>query len=446
MPIPFVTVDAFTSVKYRGNPAAVVMLPLPLCADDAAKDGVVGGGKDGFPLDDFLIDVAKEMNLSETAFVKPREGALDADGADGGGDGGDGAFEEYDLRWFTPSGAEVDLCGHATLATAHALWSTGGVPPTRPLRFHTRSGALPVLPLGGGLAELDFPSAPPIPVSLVPGPDPRGSKGEDAIAAAASVTPETVAAALNLPESTVGACRCYPANDPRFARYGYGLTRVARVVSSSACTFVFHFLTTVALAVFARLLKHLYPRSTFVFGISVEMMCDEERSSHGAGPSSSAPKIVGRNAFGDTFAVFSDPRHVLRASPSMEAVAALGGRGLVATAAGGLGQGGVAVDFTSRFWGPNIGIPEDPVTGSSFCGLAPYWSEALGVAPGAELVGYQASTRGGMVRVAVRDAGEKMELEKKSSSSQGGGGGGGERSKRVSIRGYAVTVFRGEIL
>lgn len=215
MPIPFVTVDAFTSVKYRGNPAAVVMLPLLLGDDDRPKDGVDGGGKDGFPSDDFLIDVAKEMNLSETAFVKPRAGALDADGANGGGDGGDGGFEEYDLRWFTPSGAEVDLCGHATLATAHALWSSGAVPTTRPLRFHTRSGPLPVLPLGGGLAELDFPSAPPIPMSLIPDPNPRGSEDEDAVAESVhsdersavpmSVTPENVAAALNLPESTVGA-------------------------------------------------------------------------------------------------------------------------------------------------------------------------------------------------------------------------------------------------
>lgn len=149
---------------------------------------------------------------------------------------------------------------------------------------------------------------------------------------------------------------------------------------------------------------------------------------------------MGRNAVGDTFAVFSDPQHVLDASPSLPDVAALGGRGLVATAAGGVGEGGVAVDFTSRFWGPNIGIPEDPVTGSSFCGLAPYWAEALGVAPGTELVGYQASARGGMVRVAVRVG------AKKTAAAASGGEEEEEELNRVSIRGYAVSVFRGEIL
>ena len=129
MPIPFVTVDAFTTVKYRGNPAAVVILPMDTKDDDdGGGDGGGGGGgggregKDGFPTDAFLVDVAKEMNLSETAFVKPR--AVDAGVSSSGHDDGVAAshgaaassadadadphrFEEFDLRWFTPDGTEA---------------------------------------------------------------------------------------------------------------------------------------------------------------------------------------------------------------------------------------------------------------------------------------------------------------------------------------------------
>jgi len=129
MPVPFVTVDAFTSVKYRGNPAAVVIFPETEGAPDVA----------GFPSDTVLAEIAQEFNLSETAFVlraaRARGDALEVD-----------AVAEFDLRWFTASGTEVDLCGHATLAAAHALWDTGVAPPTSPLLFHTRSGPLPVVP------------------------------------------------------------------------------------------------------------------------------------------------------------------------------------------------------------------------------------------------------------------------------------------------------------
>lgn len=324
MPLPFVTVDAFTSVRFRGNPAAVVLLPRSSDPENGSaeliEDGTPGGTRmQGFPLDGFLADVAKEMNLSETAFVKPR-GPRDDDDDDA-----------FDLRWFTRDGTEVDLCGHATLATAHALWSTGATPSTRTLRFHTRGGELTVRPLGDGLAEMDFPSAPPTLDRLD-----------------AAVTPQKVAAALTLPGDV-------------------------------------------------------------------------------------APRIVGSNAVGDIFAVFDEAEDVLRARPNAALVAALGGRGLVATAAGGTGEGGADVDFTSRFFGPNIGIEEDPVTGSSFCGLAPYWTAELGVEPGAELVGYQASARGGTVRVAVRRQPTR-------------GGEGDAGTERVAIRGHAVTVVRGEVL
>ena len=112
-------------------------------------------GKDGFPPDAFLANVAKEMNLSETAFVKPRppprraqqpaaerEAASESSDADSVASGKKRRDEpdhmDYDLRWFTPSGTEVDLCGHATLATAHALFELGpGAVPPRPVSDST---------------------------------------------------------------------------------------------------------------------------------------------------------------------------------------------------------------------------------------------------------------------------------------------------------------------
>lgn len=118
-------VDAFTAVPFRGNPAGVCLLDRP------ADPG-------------WMQRLAAEMNLSETAFVTRR---------------GDGTF---DLRWFTPV-AEVKLCGHATLASAHVLWETGRLPAADPARFHTLSGQL-VARRGGEAIVLDFPAAPTHPL------------------------------------------------------------------------------------------------------------------------------------------------------------------------------------------------------------------------------------------------------------------------------------------
>ena len=131
MPIPVCVVDAFASRPFEGNPAGVCLAPASL--PDSWRRGV-----------------ARELNLSETAFPVPRD---------------DG---DWDLRWFTPA-AEVDLCGHATLATAHVLWERGGVPAGRPIRFHTRSGPL-VCRTADGRVSMDFPARPapacPVPVGL----------------------------------------------------------------------------------------------------------------------------------------------------------------------------------------------------------------------------------------------------------------------------------------
>jgi len=128
MSLPLYQVDAFADGPFTGNPAAVVLL------DEAAEAG-------------WMQQVAAEMNLSETAFVRP----IDDTEAD------------YELRWFTP-GAEVQLCGHATLATAHTLWSHGGAAKDRPLRFRTlHSGVLSCVRREAGWIAMDFPADPATP-------------------------------------------------------------------------------------------------------------------------------------------------------------------------------------------------------------------------------------------------------------------------------------------
>lgn len=137
MAIPLFQVDAFTSRTFAGNPAAVCLLDGPAEAD-------------------WMQSVAQEMNLSETAFLYPV--------ADG-----------FHLRWFTPA-AEVALCGHATLASAHVLWSAGVLPVGAQARFHTLSGLLTADQIPGteedgpddSWIELDFPAKPVTPAEAPP--------------------------------------------------------------------------------------------------------------------------------------------------------------------------------------------------------------------------------------------------------------------------------------
>jgi PhzF family phenazine biosynthesis protein len=113
-------VDAFADGPFTGNPAAVCLLDEPAGAA-------------------WMQQVAAEMNLAETAFVEPRAGG-------------------YGLRWFTPA-VEVALCGHATLASAHVLFSTGSSARGRPITFHSASGPLTARQDGQAIA-LDFPAQP----------------------------------------------------------------------------------------------------------------------------------------------------------------------------------------------------------------------------------------------------------------------------------------------
>ena len=242
MTLPLFLVDAFTDRPFAGNPAAVCLLP-------AWRD------------ERWLQNVAGEMHQSETAFLVQR--------ADG-----------FDLRWFTPV-AEVDLCGHATLAPAHVLWQKELVPAQQAISFFTRSGVLKAVRKGNEI-ELDFPLKPDEPCPV----------------------PANLAEAL-------------------------GVT----------------------------------------------------------------PKYVGRNRF--DYLVEVESEAVLRAvAPDFKALAAVPVRGVIVTSRSSEPR----FDFVSRFFAPGVGIDEDPVTGSSHCCLGAFWSKRLGKS---DLVGYQASARGGVVRVRV---------------------------------------------
>jgi PhzF family phenazine biosynthesis protein len=259
---PFTQVNAFTDRPFAGNPAAVCLLPGPRDAE-------------------WMQLVAREMNLAETAFLV-REG------------------DGFQLRWFTPS-VEVDLCGHATLASAHALWEGGHLRPDETARFHTRSGVLSAS-RRDGLIWLDFPSTPPV---LAPAPD-------------------ELRDGLGVPLSFVG-------------------------------------------------------RTPFDYLVEL----DAEST-------------------------------VRRLVPDLTLLGRLPMRGVIVTAS----STSADQDFVSRFFAPAAGIPEDPVTGSAHCALAPYWAAKLGRS---ELRGYQASARGGLVRVRLA-------------------------ADRVLLGGHAVTVMRGELL
>jgi len=254
-------VDAFTAERFAGNPAAVCLL-------ETEHD------------DHWMQSVACEMNLSETAFLLPGD-------------------ERFGLRWFTPS-VEVDLCGHATLASAHILWETGAAGAADTIEFDTRSGVLSATRRDGWI-ELDFPA-----------------------------TPEEEA------ESNIDLQRALGAT----------------------------------------------------------------------------PSYVGKSKF-DFLVELASEKVVREVEPDFVILERAAARGIIITAH----AAGDEYDFVSRFFAPQTGVAEDPVTGSSHCCLAPYWARRLGRN---ELIGYQASARGGTVRVRIE-------------------------GDRVILGGQAVTVFDAEL-
>jgi PhzF family phenazine biosynthesis protein len=253
-------VDAFTHEPFKGNPAGVVLLTT-------AKP------------DEWMQDFAREMNLSETAFLVKLQ-------------------DKYLLRWFTPK-VEVDLCGHATLASAHVLFNEGLVEKDEMILFDSASGILKARYLDRWI-ELDFPA-----FEVRTG----------------NVTPEITDA------------------------LGFE------------------------------------PGQVFESDVNL---------------------LVEMNSL----------ENVRDYLPDFEKLAALPYQGLIITS-----RMEGEFDFTSRYFAPQAGINEDPVTGSAHCSLAPYWSHILGKN---EFTAYQASDRGGVLKV-------KME------------------NNRAFIQGRAVTIFEGEL-
>jgi PhzF family phenazine biosynthesis protein len=236
-------IDAFADGPFTGNPAAVVLLP---------KAQPVR----------WMQQVAMEMNQAETAFLLRQEGG-------------------FSLRWFTPN-KEVDLCGHATLASAHYLWQEGHLEADAAARFHTRSGWLTAQRDPDGWITIDLPAIP--------------SHRTEA--------PPDLATALG-----------------------------------------------------------------------------------------AEPREVLRGDF-DLLCVLHDAATVRNLQPDLGAIARWDVRGVLVTAPGDVD----GIDFVSRCFFPAFGVPEDPVTGSAHCALAIHWRDVFGRD---DLVGYQASARGGTVRCAV---------------------------------------------
>lgn len=250
-------VDAFVGTlgqrELRGNPAAVVLL-------DGERDAA------------WMQNVAAEMNLSETAFVLQK------------------ADDLFDLRWFTPT-TEVKLCGHATLASAHALWESGQLPRETTAQFETLSGLL-TASCDGTWIELDFPTQPTRIVNA----------------------PRELALSLGLgPHDPVVYSR---AEDDWLLQVPFGSV------------------------------EGLQPNFPMLRQLSAQ----------------------------------------------------LGLRGVIVTS---LAPPDAPYDFVSRFFGPAVGVNEDPVTGSAHTKLAPYWGQQLGKT---EMTGFQASERGGLVRVQWRES------------------------------------------
>lgn len=252
-------VDAFTETPFKGNPAAVCIL-------------------EKYPTEKWMQNVASEMNLAETAFLVPIN-------------------QGYNLRWFTPN-SEVDLCGHATLASAQILWEKGYLEQTQEANFYTKSGLLSAK-MEESWIQLNFPA-----------------------------TPEET---TNAPEELIEA-------------------------------------------------------------LNIE------------------PIYIGKNVF-DYLIEVENEEIIKNIKPDFTKLMRVSTRGVIVTAKS------TEYDFISRFFAPEVGIFEDPVTGSAHCCLGPYWKKKLGKDC---FHAYQASERGGVLKIEM--AGE-----------------------RVLISGKAVTVLEGNL-
>jgi predicted PhzF superfamily epimerase YddE/YHI9 len=306
-------VDAFTSRPFAGNPAAVCLLD----EDQEAS---------------WMHALAAELNLPKTAFLRRA------------------AADQFHLRWFAADG-EAELCGHATLASAHVLWEIGEAAPAGEISFLTRSGELRARRVGSGWIEIDFPA--------------EVAVREDR---------RSVAAALGVAPLWMGRNRL-------------------------------HFLVEVASEETVRALRPDFPRLAAALPPARGVMVTARAA---------AVEAVGAGAERDGGVVETARGGVEAAGNGVEAAAGGGveaAGGGVEAAGGGVEAAGGGVeaaggyDFVSRYFAPLSGAPEDPATGSSHCALGPYWAAKLGKT---DLLAYQASARGGWLR--VRAAGPRVQV------------------------------------
>jgi PhzF family phenazine biosynthesis protein len=253
MKLTIFTADAFTDKPFGGNPAAVCITEKPLS-------------------EELMKKIAMEMNLSETAYLVKKD-------------------DGFSLRWFTPS-AEVDLCGHATLASSHILYETEVCAKNQPINFHTKSGILTSVYKNDSI-EMDFPVI---------------EQNE-----------------IDCPKELVTA-----------------------------------------------------------LGVK--------------------PKYTGMTKW-NYLAELENENAVRAVKPDFKILESLPGWGTIITAKASM----TGYDFVSRFFAPEKGVPEDPVTGSAHCALGPYWQKRLGKN---EFKAYQASQRGGTL--GVRIEGDRVYLSGKS--------------------------------
>ena len=267
----FWQVDAFSDSVFNGNPAAVFVVSQ-------------------FPHPWYMQQIAMELNLSQSAFVRPL------------------SESEYEIRWFSPKD-EAPICGHATLASAHVLWKHHGVQ-SKPIVFYSVAGPLRATTQQDGWIALDFPAKPLVQTQM----------------------PELLNRALGAGDSI----------------------RIESVW-----------------------------RDDLVYVV-----------------------------------VLSDVGDLVELRPNLNKIAQLDARAVSITAYNDKGFLSNDVDYFSRYFAPKVGIPEDPVCGSSHCRLAPFWANRLGKTM---LTAYQASSRGGMIRLTVYP----------------------DRN-RVMIAGQAISVSQGE--
>ncbi|KFK42685.1 hypothetical protein AALP_AA1G026500 [Arabis alpina] len=295
--VKYFVVDAFTESAFKGNPASVCFLNED---DDNQKN------------DTWLQSLAAEFNLSETCFLTPITTTV-SDHRD---------FPRFNLRWFTPA-TEVDLCGHATLASAHVLFSNGLVD-SEIVEFETLSGILTAKRVDSKLKDVE-----------------EEEEEEES----------TFLIELNFP-----------------------------VVPTSEFKYV----------------DDLYMFSRALNGATI---------------------VDVKATKNDILVVLESWESVIELQPRIDEIMKLSCQGLMVTAAASSGS---SYDFCSRYFAPNAGIDEDPVTGSAHCALAHYWSHKMNKC---DFLAYQASSRGGTLKVHID-----------------------KEKQRVLLRGKAITVMEGFVL